>query len=163
MAVTTQYSTELGNVDNTVPVSVNEVANWDGQVQIRTFTFTQSGAGDANSLAYLVKLPAGRVRVLGALSRIQFAAFGTGRTLDVGHAAYTESDGTAVAADEDDLDAAVDVSAAGSAALGTALGAGTGDSKIFDSRSGVQIQAKVESGTIPDGTKLTGYIAFTKV
>src|SRR5688572_33378586 len=69
------------------------------------------GAGDANSTIALVKIPPGKYTLLGDLCRIRHSAFGSGRTMDVGWDAYTNEDGTPVAADEDGLSSAAGVAA----------------------------------------------------
>lgn len=160
MAVTTQNSTEYGYVTST-PVTVQDVNKAGGRIRYQEVTFTQSGAGDANSLINLVKLPPGKVTLIGNLSFLRFSAFGTGTTLDVGWTAYTNSSGTAVAADIDGLDDGIDVSAAGTMNLGTNTGVTSGDSYTFDSRDGVVIQGKAIGAGIPDAATIKGFIAYT--
>lgn len=157
MAVTVQYSAEFTNHNAALPIYVPSYT-WRGRLRVAYFRFTQSGAGDANSTAELVHLPAGKIRVLGNLSTIYFDAFGAARTLDVGYRAHTNEDGTAVAEDEDFFATAVDVSAAGSAVLDEAGSAAR--AALLDSTEGVDIYAKVEGGTIPDTTVLEGFIVY---
>ena len=67
MAVTTQKSTEYTNRTAT-PVTNNKTTEEHGKLRIMFFTHDQDGAGDASSSVALGELPAGRVRVLLALS-----------------------------------------------------------------------------------------------
>jgi hypothetical protein len=111
MAVTTQQSAQLALI-NGDPKRPNPVHEWAGRMRLALFDFTQAGTGDAGSLAELVKLPAGHVRLILPLSRIGFSAMGASRTMDLGWAAYADHEGNTVVADPNGLDAAVDVSAA---------------------------------------------------
>jgi len=158
MAVTTQNSTEYAELI-TDPPAIQPGDEYTGKVRVLKFSFTQSGAGDANSLLNLTKLPAGRWAIQTGLSKVKFDAFGASRTLDVGHTGYTEPDGTAVPADEDAFAAALDVSSAGTAFMD----AGDGMVRVIDSINPVVIQAKVEAGTIPDTTKVFGFITAVQL
>ena len=159
MAVTTEKSTQITNSEAKprVPLAAND---WSGKLRVARFDFTQgAAAGDANSTVDMVRLPAGSVRVYLAMSRITTSAFGSSRTLDIGHTAYTGFDGATVAADEDDLDAAQSISGAASyVPIGTV---GGDETKLFESHGdGVLIQAKCEGGTIPIAATINGYFVY---
>lgn len=120
-------------------------------------------AGDINTTVDLCKLPPGAIRILPWLSRIKVSAWGSSRTLDVGHRAYSKrpagtdtSANETEAADEDAFIAALDVSSA------VALSAWSATVEKFDiySRTEVVVYAKVEGGTIPVGATLSGYVAY---
>ena len=154
MAVTNNQSAQVLALDD-LPTPNFETRDAMGRVRIMEFSLTVSGAGDANSTFDLIKLPAGQVKVLGSASIIKHSAFGTGRTLDVGHGAYRVPLATSdTAADEDALHSAADVSAAGSFIPHDELASGT---KYFNSTNGVMLTAKVESAGVPDGATLKGY------
>ncbi|MEQ9246103.1 MAG: hypothetical protein RLO21_08955 [Nitratireductor sp.] len=157
MAVTTQQSDQLSLINGS-PKQPNPVHEWAGRLRISLFDFTQVGAGDAGSIAELVKLPAGHVRLILPLSRIAFSAMGASRTLDLGWAAYDGHDGTAVAADPNGLDAAVAVSSAGS--VNPAGTVGGGETVLFGAQEGLVLTAQVNGGTIPDGATLNGYFVY---
>lgn len=160
MAVTAEKSTQITNGEAKPPVML-EPRDSHGRLRVAKFDFTQgAAAGDATSTADLVKLPPGKIRVLGSLSKICFSAFGAARTLDVGYTAHTDSNGTTVVAAAAAFCSAVDVSAAGSAVLDEAIAAGADTTATFDSRSGVTLQAKVAGGTIPAAATLKGYIVY---
>ena len=157
MPVTTQYSAQLG-LNQTSPKSRVDTTEMHGRLRLAYFDFTQDGAGDANSIAVLAQLPAGRIRILRHLSSIATSAFGAGRTLDIGHNGYTAFDGTVVAASVDQLVDGRDVAAAATAAPAAAAGA---DPTVFyNSRDGVQIRAKVLGGTIPDDATIKGVLVY---
>lgn len=157
MAVTTETSDELDAYLG-VPTSRINVHQWMGRVRIMHFTFTQgAAAGDANSIARLVKLPAGKVRVLGGMSKIYFSAFGASRVLDVGYDAYVDDNGDDVSADLDALANNINVASAGDSDIDNNTADGT---LLLESREGVEIQAQVAGGTIPAAATLKGYIAF---
>jgi hypothetical protein len=158
MAVTTEYSTEYAAAVNTkgTPVDTHQ---WEGRVRYMSFNFTQgAAAGDAGSLAVLCKLPHGKARVILPLSYVGASAMGTSRTMDLGWLAYTNDDGTAVAADPNGLDDGIDVSAATTTVPGGTLGGG--ENKLFESQTGVSITAQINDGTIPAAATIKGHIAY---
>ncbi len=168
MAVTTQNSTEYGNLIALPPV-FNPTTSWKGVKRIMRFSFTQSGAGDANSLVNLARLPAGNIRVLLTECFMHNSDFGTGITLDIGWTAYTEPDGTAKAADADAFVDGLDVATAAAAALWSASSQGSGSGVTLDktfllsSRAGILVQAIVlGAGGIPDGATLTGFMTYVQ-
>lgn len=111
--------------------------------------------GDATTIVDLCELPSGQVRVLPHLSRISTSAFGAGRTLSVGHYAYTKADNTTEASNATAFIAALDVSAAVAAAVwGTAI--------KYDmySKGGVTLFATVNVNTIPVGATIEGFCAY---
>jgi hypothetical protein len=159
MAVTTEYSAQYTESYVTVPAKVPETHEWAGRIRLAFFEFTQgAAAGDAGSLAYLVKLPAGKVRVLLNESYIASSALGASRTMDTGWVAYTGDDGVAVAVDPNGLDDGVDVSSAVAfSPIGTVGGSET---KLFESQGGVVLTAQVNDGTIPAAATIKGYFAY---
>ena len=158
MAVTQEQSDQITNQVAVPPVmaNANEI---HGKFRILYFNFTQgAAAGDAGSLAELVKIPAGSVRVILPLSRIAFSAMGASRTMDLGWLAYTDLNNDAVAADPNGLDDGVDVSSAGSVnPSGTVGGAET---YLFESNGGLTLTAQINDGTIPAAATLDGYIVY---
>lgn len=126
-------------------------------------------AGDANTTIDLCELPPGAVRIVPELSLIATSAFGSSRTLDVGHRAYTRRDAfmAATATEEaEDPDAFIDGLDVSSAVTGTAFGSGLsafGYKTKFDlfSKDGVVVFATVLGGTIPANATITGFIAYT--
>ena len=112
MAVTTQKSTEYTNRTAT-PVTNNKTTEEHGKLRIMFFTHDQDGAGDASSSVALGELPAGRVRVLLALSRAYVNWTTSSATLDLGWDAYTDQDGSTTAADTDGLVDGEDVDTVG--------------------------------------------------
>lgn len=113
MAVTTESSAQYARESETATTK-NEANEYGGNLKAFLFEFTQgAAAGDANSLVNLIKVPPGRWRMFCPLAFIQWSAFGAARTLDIGWTAYTDPAGAAVAADEDGIETAIDVSSAG--------------------------------------------------
>ena len=161
MAVTTEKSTQRTNETATPPV-LNPVHNAHGRVRSSYFSFTQgAAAGDATSTADLIKLPAGKVRVLKTESLVICSAFGAARTIDIGHTGYTQRDGTAVAASADTILDGGDVASAAAIRMGAGTNAlGTDPTVEYDSVDGVLLQAVVAGGTIPAGATLKGYIQY---
>lgn len=125
----------------------------DGLVHFAYFKHTQVGAGAIGSTVALRKMPAGRVRILGTMSRVNNSAFGASRTLGVGHTGYQGVDGVAVAAAASLLLSAGDVAAAGGLPL---VGF-----PVIESMAGFTLLATVAGGTIPDAATLEGVIAYT--
>ena len=159
MAVTNQKGDQLTNLDAVPPVVENS-HNIHGRLRVAYFSHTQSGAGDANSTVEIVRLPPGKIRLLGALSRIEHNWSVATVDMNVGWAAYTDLDGAAVAADPNGLDAAIDVDAAGAIAVGSALG--TADSKVFESQDGVSIELQAVAAGLADGDTVEGYLVYVQ-
>jgi hypothetical protein len=162
MAVTTQESVEYENAFTDQPINKNPVSSWGGKVQVAFFTHTQSGAGDATSSVALAKLPAGRVRLLGAMSRAYVNWTTASATLDLGWDAYTGLDGVAVAADPNGLIDGLDVDTVGFQTLEGAIAANllTGGTYLFTSKTGVVIRATSQDQALADGDDLVGYLCY---
>lgn len=156
MAVTTQKSTQLTNLDATPPV-IEETADYAGRLRVAYFSATQSGAGDATSSVEIVRLPPGRVTLLGRLSNIEHDWTTALATMDVGWDAYTEPDGTAVAADPNGLDDGIDVDTAGETTIGSIVAAGR---KQFDSQGGVSIRLTSQDVALADASTAEGYLVY---
>lgn len=162
MAVTTEKSAQVTNMEASPPVKLN-ASELHGRLRIARFEFTQgAAAGDATSTFDLVKIPAGKtITVLKSLSRFNCSAFGAARTVDIGHTGYTNLDGTVVAAAADVLLDGADVSAAAKIVMGAGASALTDDDAfVFDAKSQVTLQGVVAGGTIPVGATVKGYFVF---
>tara|TARA_R110000765_G_scaffold393927_1_gene487353 strand:- start:73 stop:561 length:489 start_codon:yes stop_codon:yes gene_type:complete len=159
MAVTTEYSSQYTESYVTVPAKVPESHEWMGRLRQSFFEFTQgAAAGDAGSLAYLIRLPAGKVRLILPMSRIHVSALGSSRTFDLGWLAYTDDDNSAVVVDPNGLDDGVDVSSA--VAFAPAGTVGTHETYLFQSRTGVTLTAQINDGTIPIAATIGGYFVY---
>ena len=155
----TFYSEQVTKLDSVPaePVNVNEL---HGKVRIARFDYTQAAEGAIGTVIELVKLPAGKVRILGKNSALYHTALGAGVTLDVGWDAYkSQSDGSAVAADPDGLDDGLDVAAAGTKEL-CSVQVTDGASKLIDSQDGVTITCTIGGAVIPAAGELNGYICY---
>ncbi len=161
MALTAEKSTQITNMEAIPPVNL-QTNERHGRLRLAYFSFTQgAAAGDANSTADLVKLPAGRVRVLKTVSELICSAFGAARVLDIGHTGYTQMDGTVVAASADTILDGADVSAAVKVIMGAGTNALTTDpSVVYESKLGLTVQAIVAGGTIPVAATLKGFIVY---
>lgn len=149
MAVTRQNSTQVGR-SKSVPPEMNAVSEDGGRVRIKAFDFAQAGAGDANSIALLAKLPGGRVRVLRAY--VKHSALGAARVGTLGHGAYKDATNATVAEDTDALSGNLDLAAAGAKTVEI--------NTVLDNRAGVDFLLQVTGGTIPDGATLNGYVEY---
>lgn len=160
MAVLALQTTEAASVDTSVGGRLYNTQKW-GTLRLLYFTLAAVAvAGDATSTVDLCKLPPGKLRILPKLSWLKSTAFGAGRTLSVGFAAYNDSAGAAVAADPTALLSALDVSAAINASNLGAPVANTAQKYDVYSQGGILIRARVNVDTIPVNTTLEGYIAF---
>ena len=89
MAVTTQKSTEYTNATAT-PIVKADTTGDKGKLRTLAFTHDQDGVGDANSTVTLGKLPAGKVKIIGGLSRFYCNWVTGSQTMDIGWEAYTD-------------------------------------------------------------------------
>ncbi len=122
-------------------------SDWNSKLRVSycklTFTaagYTTASAGDIK----LIRMPAGKVRILGDLSRIVCAAGTSTSDLDIGYAAYTGEDNVAVVADEDGYSASIDV---GGGAINAALK--TGAVIEHSSRSGFDVVCSFDTANSP--------------
>jgi len=158
MAVTAEKSTQVTNAQAS-PVVKN--APYDlGKHRSFYFSFTQgAAAGDATSTQDLCIIPPGKYRIMKKESYIVCSAFGTSRTLDIGHTGYTDYAGVAQAASADCILDGGDVSAAAALNCGAGTNAlGTDPTILISAATPLTIQAVVAGGTIPAGATITGYI-----
>jgi hypothetical protein len=158
MGVTTQYSEQYDYAYVDVPAVMLATSEMHGRVRCAYVKCTQSGAGDATSSVALFKLPPGRVRFLGALSRA-YVNWTTGSaTLDLGWDAYTAMDGTTTSADPNGLVDGLDVDAVGFRTFEGAIAANLllGGTYLFESKDGVVIRATSQDTAIADGDDLVG-------
>ena len=160
MAVTTQNSSEYTNRIAT-PLVTADAVNDKGKLRSLTFTHDQDGVGDAGSIVRLGKLPAGKVKIVGLLSRFYCNWTAGSMTMDIGWEAYTDPNGTAVAVDVDGLVDGLNVEAAAYFDMegNTAAGKLLGGNYTFESQSGVIITAKA-IGALADGDDLAGVITY---
>ena len=161
MAVTTEKSTEYTNATAT-PVVNNATTEEHGRVRVMFFTHANSGAGDATSSVALGKLPPGRVRILGHLSRAYVNWTTSSATLDLGWDAYTNLSGTTVAADPDGLINGLSVDTVGLFTFEGAIAANLllGGTYVFESKDGVVIRATSQDTAIASGDDIDGCIYY---
>ena len=160
MAVTTQLSAEY-TIQTTTPIVNSNTVDKHGKLRTLFFSHDQDGAGDANSTVTLGKLPAGKVKILGGLSRFYCNWVTSTQTMDIGWKAYTDLDGDAVALDVDGMVDGLDVDAVGYFDMegNTAAGKLKGGNYTFESRDGVEITA-LAIAALADGDDLCGYITY---
>lgn len=156
MAVVNEKSTQVTNIDAT-PITKIAVNQWMGRLRMFFFDYTRAAQGDAGSVASLIDLPGGEVRLVLPLSFIQFSAMGAARTMDLGWQAYTDNNGDTVAADPNGLDDGIDVSSAGTVVPGGTLAATAGETHLFSNRGGVRIDAQINDDTFDAAETLSGF------
>ena len=147
-------------------VAGNKVAGYDWGAKVRhnffSLTFTAAGFTSADALdIFLVKLPAGLIRVLTPLSWI-YCPIGTATAdLDIGWAAYVDNTGATIAADGDGFADSLDV---GGAAIDQTLPLpSVGRIKEFNSRNGVVIACSFDTANSPGAGVMNGWIAYQLV
>ncbi len=157
--MTTWYSDEMANVV-AVPSVKNPVNTMSGKLRVATFNWAKSAvAGEAADVVELVKLPAGRVRLLGAQSAIYHNMTTGSQAIDIGWKAYTGLDGVTVVADPNGLDAATSFETAGFVSpLATVLIAAS-YVKHFESQDGV-VLALTAAEIIAALDSLYGYFMY---
>ena len=104
-----------------------------GRVRVAYADFTAAGAQETINM---FKLPDG-ARIIGG--RLNHAALGSSTTLSIGHAAYTQADGTAVAADVDEYKAAAASTSLTSFNIATTTA--LGENSLVDSPDGLIVTA----------------------
>ena len=128
MANSTQYA-------KTVAASPSKISTTElhGRVRVAYADFTSAAAQETINM---FKLPDG-ARIIGG--RVNHAALGSSTTLSIGHAAYTQADGTAVAADVDEYKAAAASTSLTSFNIATTTA--LGENSLVDSPDGLIVTA----------------------
>lgn len=160
MALMDVTSDQITN-SNASPKVLNPPADITGKVRIQYFSYTQGAVvADIASTFDLLQLPPGRIRILSKLSNVSWSALGAARTMSIGLRAYTLMSGVAEPVQAALLDSAKDWSAAGVAAIGTAL---LKDQSIgLTSQAGITVFATIAGGTVPVGATISGWLAYTR-
>ncbi len=156
----TFYSEQVTKLD-AVPAEPINVDELHGKIRIARFDYDQVAEGAADSIIQLCKLPAGRIRILGANSKLYHNLTTATVDLDVGWAAHTDFAGDAVAADADGLDDNIDCETAGVVSLGTVAAVlAECQTKVLESQEGVIITGTIKTAVIAADDTLKGYIAY---
>ena len=160
VALAVTESTQFANINAVPPVALAP-SEHHGRLRIAFFDWLNgSVAGDAGGVVSVVRLPAGKVRLLGRLSSIYHNMTTGGNTIDIGWLAYTDIDGEAVAADPDGLDDGIDVDAAGTILLGTVAAVlATCGQKLFESQDGVTITV-TSVGIVAAADIMQGHLVY---
>jgi len=160
LAVTesTQVDKMLGSTTPFIPEKLAPTEH-HGRIRLAFFDWANGlVAGDAGGVISILKLPAGKVRLLGNMSYIYHNMTTGGNTVEIGWLAYKDIDGTDVAADPNGLDTAISVEAAGTISIGTVLVAECAQ-KLFESQEGVMLTL-TSVGIIAASDVLQGCIAY---
>jgi len=128
MANSTQYA-------KTVAASPSKISTTElhGRVRVAYADFTAAGAQETINM---FKLPDG-ARIIGG--RVNHAALGSSTTLSIGHAAYTQADGTVVALDVDEYKAAAASTSLTSFNIATTTA--LGENSLVDAPDGLIVTA----------------------
>ena len=128
MANSTQYA-------KTVAASPSKISTTElhGRVRVAYADFTADAAQETINM---FKLPDG-ARIIGG--RLNHAALGSSTTVSVGHAAYTQADGTVVALDVDEYKAAAASTSLTSFNIATTTA--LGENSLVDSPDGLIVTA----------------------
>ncbi len=157
--MTTFYSDEMTNILAVPPVPLSPVQK-HGKIRIAHVNYDQVANGSAGDIIQLCKLPAGRVRLLGKQSFLYVNLTGASQTVDIGWAAYTNLDATAVVADPDGLDDGLDVDAVGIFSIGAVAAVlAEGSNKLFESEEGVIITLTAVVAPAASDS-IVGFIAY---
>ena len=133
MANSTQYA-------KTVAASPSKISTTElhGRVRVAYADFTADAAQETINM---FKLPDG-ARIIGG--RVNHAALGSSTTLSIGHAAYPQADGTAVAADVDEYKAAA--ASTSVSAFNIAATTALGENSLVDAPDGLIVTATTAGG-----------------
>lgn len=151
MAVTTQDSVQVAGPKATPSIPVH-AADSAGRVRCKYFNFAQDGVGDADSIARLVKIPGGTLRILSFY--LAHSALGAARTLDLGFEAHSDVDGGAIVADNLAYATNLDVAATGTKSDDI--------NRRHDTAQGFNLVGRVQGGTFPDGATFEGYVLYVQ-
>lgn len=165
MAVTNEYGVEYTQALITKPTSHLNTSTWGGRLRGAYVSHVQgASAGDATSDVTIWKVPPGTVRLILPMSFLYVNWTTPSATLDIGWGAYTDLNGTAVAADPNGLVDGLDVDTADVQAfeeLTTLAGlAATGYTKVFSSRDGVDLKLTSSDVALAAASSVYGMLVY---
>jgi hypothetical protein len=136
----------------------------DGVAKLFAVPFSGTIGEDGVGTINLVQLPGGRVRVLPALSYLDWADHEANSNLSIGHRAYIDSNGDSQDADADEWITQIDVGGGRKTGLWNAIAAGSEDSFLIpqekDAPSGLIIYATIDTGDTDTGDTYFGVVVF---
>ena len=142
------------------PPTFNKSSDWGAKLRMSesklTFTaagFTTAAAGDIS----LIRMPAGRVRILPDLSRVICPQGTSTSDLDIGYGAYVGMDNVAVVASPAALDGSIDV---GGGAIDAALSLPANGELVIESKSGFDIVCSFDTAASPASGDMYVRIAY---
>jgi len=108
----------------------------------------------------MLTLPAGRIRIYPDLCRYTASQQDTDADLHIGHRAYVNEAGTAVAEDDNEWLDSADVAGG---ALDAVIGDGGTTLNQYESRSGIIVYMMIDTGNIEDTDTLSLCMVFSYV
>lgn len=156
LAVT--QSDQIADIDAVPSVRLNPT-ELHGRVRIAWFDWINGlVAGDAGGVIELVRLPAGRVRILGKLSEFYSQSTTGSQVYNIGWAAHRDLDDVVVVADPNGLNAATDVDTVGAFNF-CIVQVATGSTKVLESNGGIVITLTA-SQILAASEGIYGWIAY---
>jgi hypothetical protein len=143
-AKSTQYTNYTAS-----PQTFVKPSDWGAKLKASHAKLTFTAAGSTTAAAgdiSLIRMPAGRVRILSDLCRVICPAGTATSDLDIGYGSYTGQDGVAVSGDGDALAASVDV---GGGAIDAAFSLPANGILEIDSRDGFDIVCSFDTADSP--------------
>jgi len=134
-----------------------------GPVYVARFSYTHS-AGAGTGQINLGKLPAGRVVVHPQISSFRTSQFAASATLDLGHRAYKNFDGTVVPEDDDEWLSALDVNGGATNDFLSDLDSNAVEEATeYETIDGLVVFVTVEAGNIEDGDTIDCELFYSLV
>jgi hypothetical protein len=130
--------------------SMNKPSEWGAVQRTSVGKYTFTAAGDSGTIQ-MIRMPAGRLRILGGLSKVVCPVGTATANLSIGHGEYKDINGTVVAADDDEFLDAADVGggAIDSAFLVSAYADTVADGVEFYTQEGFDITATFDTEDSP--------------
>ena len=142
------------------PAALVSGLDWGPKLNHAYGKLTFTAAGNSADLAQVIRMPAGKVRILTDLCRI-ICPIGTATAdLHVGYGAYVNAAGTAVAADDNALADNLDV---GGAAIDEAFSLPAGGFLEIESQAGFDIVAFIDTANSPAAGDLVLSVVYAKI
>lgn len=133
-----------------VPGVMVKPSEWGAVRRSSVGKYTFTAAGDSGTIQ-MIRMPAGRLRILGGLCRVDCPVGTATSNLSIGHGEYKGIDGVVVAADVDEFVALADVGGGAIAQAFTvaAYAAAVSDGVEFYTQDGFDITATFDTADSP--------------
>lgn len=149
-----QYAAQIA-----IPPVIDQAYNSYGKLRMQKINYTQLATGTDGDELNLIKLPPGRVSLIGGLSYLRFSAWTASTVIKVGWLAYKDPFGVDVAASLSGIIASQSIATAAQVML-SPITVDADGVILFESLGGVVLQAEITGAAPLAAAVLNGVFVY---